>query len=123
NQEFETGNYDTSNLTRVVCGGSAAPKSLIKIYEEKFKIPFIHAYGMTETSPVAIVARLKSYQRDLPYEEQLEIRSKQGILVPGLDGKMANERGEAARDGREIEAMIRQGAWMADSQERANEHT
>lgn len=120
-QEFETGNYDTSNLTRVVCGGSAAPKSLIKIYEEKFKIPFIHAYGMTETSPVAIVAQLKSYQRDLPYEEQLEIRSKQGILVPGLEAKIVNETGEVARDGEDMGELLLKGPWIADSYYKAPE--
>src|SRR5699024_3859968 len=59
--EFETGNYDASNLTRVACGGSAAPNSLIQIYEATFQMPVILAYGMTETSPVAIVAQLKSY--------------------------------------------------------------
>src|SRR5699024_1041351 len=97
-QEYETGKYDTSSLTTLVCGGSGASKSLNRIYEEKFNMPFIHAYGMTETSPVAIVAQLKSYQRDLPYEEQLEIRSKHGILVPGLDARIVNEAGEVKWD-------------------------
>ena len=114
-QEYETGKYDTSSLTRVVCGGSAAPKSLIQIYEEKFNIPFIHAYGMTETSPVAIVAQLKSYQRDLPYEEQLEIRSKQGILVPGLDARIVNEAGEVKWDDEDMGELLLRGPWIADN--------
>ena len=53
------------SLRAIVCGGSAAPKSLIQKYEEQFNIPFIHAYGMTETTPVVTLSRLKSYQHDL----------------------------------------------------------
>lgn len=122
-QEYETGKYDTSSLTRVVCGGSAAPKSLIQIYEEKFNIPFIHAYGMTETSPVAIVAQLKSYQRDLPYEEQLEIRSKQGILVPGLDARIVNEAGEVKWDDEDMGELLLRGPWIADNYYKEPEKT
>lgn len=122
-QEYETGKYDTSSLTRVVCGGSAAPKSLIQIYEEKFNIPFIHAYGMTETSPVAIVAQLKSYQRDLPYEEQLEIRSKQGILVPGLDARIVNEAGEVKWDDKDMGELLLRGPWIADNYYKEPEKT
>lgn len=122
-KEYETGKYDTSSLTRVVCGGSSAPKSLIQIYEEKFKIPFIHAYGMTETSPVAIVAQLKSYQRNLPYDEQLEIRSKQGILVPGLDASIVNETGEVKWDGEDMGELLLRGPWIADSYYKEPEKT
>src|SRR5699024_2523501 len=56
---LETGKYETSQLNRIICGGSAAPEGLIRTYEEKLNIPFLHAYGMTETSPVVTVSRLK----------------------------------------------------------------
>src|SRR5699024_1655381 len=114
-RELETGKYDTSSLTRVVCGGSAAPKGLIRTYEEKFNIPFYHAYGMTETSPLATVARLKSYQEDLSYDEKLEIRAKQGLLVPGLEAKIVNETGEVEWDGEEMGELIVRGPWIASS--------
>src|SRR5690606_23259115 len=77
-QELEKGDYDVSHLKTVLCGGSAAPKSLIRTFEEKYGIVVLHAYGMTETSPLA-VARLKSYQESLPLEERLNIRATQGL--------------------------------------------
>lgn len=113
--ELESGNYDTQSLRAIVCGGSAAPKGLIRTYEEKYNIPFLHAYGMTETSPLVTVSRLKSYQQDLPYEEKLEIRSKQGLLVPGLEAKIINDRGEVKWDGKDMGELLLRGPWITDS--------
>ena len=58
-QELENNSYDLSSMTRILCGGAAAPKSVIKAFEQKHNVPFIHAYGMTETSPLVTLARLK----------------------------------------------------------------
>src|SRR5699024_9329443 len=114
-QEYETGKYDTSSLTRDVCGESTAPKRLIQIYEEKFNIPYINAYVMTETSPVDIVAQLKSCPHNLTSEEHLEIRSKQGILVPGLDARIVNEAGEVKWDDEDMGELLLRGPWIADN--------
>ncbi|RFB18422.1 fatty-acid--CoA ligase [Bacillus sp. HNG] len=122
--ELEQGNYDTSSLTRILCGGSAAPKGLIKAFESKYKIPFIHAYGMTETTPLVVLSRLKSYQNDLPEEEKLEIRSKQGSLVPLVEMKIVGANGEVANDGKEMGELLLRGNWIADEyykDERTNE--
>lgn len=112
--ELEQGNYDTSSLTRILCGGSAAPKGMIKAFETKYKIPFIHAYGMTETTPLVSVSRIKSYQEDLSTEEKLEIRSKQGGLVPGVEMKVVGINGEIAWDGKEMGELLLRGNWIAD---------
>ncbi|WP_077617128.1 long-chain fatty acid--CoA ligase [Bacillus sinesaloumensis] len=112
--ELEQGTYDTSSLTRILCGGSAAPKGLIKAFESKYKIPFIHAYGMTETTPLVVLSRLKSYQNDLSDEEKLEIRSKQGSLVPLVEMKVVGANGEVANDGKEMGELLLRGNWIAD---------
>lgn len=112
--ELEKGNYDTSSLRAVLCGGSAAPKGIIQAFESKFGIPFIHAYGMTETTPLVTLSRLKSYQQDLLDEEKLEIRSKQGLVVPGLEIKVMNENGEVKRDGKEMGELLIRGPWIAN---------
>lgn len=112
--ELEKGNHDTSSLRAIACGGSAAPKGMIRTYETKYKIPFIHAYGMTETTPVAVVSRLKSYQQNLPQEEKLDIRAKQGYLVPGLQMKVVGKDGEAAWNGEEMGELLLRGPWVAD---------
>jgi len=111
--ELEKGNYDMSSLRAILCGGSAAPKGMIRAYEQKYKIPFAHAYGMTETTPLVLYSRLKSYQKDLPYEEQLEIRAKQGIVVPGLEIKVVNDKGEVEPNGKEMGELLVRGPWIA----------
>ncbi|MBE4906767.1 long-chain fatty acid--CoA ligase [Bacillus luteolus] len=111
--ELEQGNYDTSSITRILCGGSAAPKGMIKAFETKYKIPFVHAYGMTETSPLVVLSRLKSYQENLSDEERLDIRSKQGSLVPGVEMKVIGKDGDVAWDGQEMGELLLRGPWIA----------
>lgn len=114
-QALENGNYDTSSLRCILCGGSAAPKGMIRAFESKYKIPFVHAYGMTETSPIVTLARLKSYQQELDEEERLELRSRQGMVVPGIEVKGINENGEIPYDGETIGELLVKGPWIADS--------
>ncbi|MCT1902188.1 long-chain fatty acid--CoA ligase [Oceanobacillus sojae] len=114
-EALENGNYDTSSLRCILCGGSAAPKGMIRAFESKYKIPFVHAYGMTETSPIVTLARLKSYQQELDEEERLELRSRQGMVVPGIEVKGINENGEIPYDGETIGELLVKGPWIADS--------
>lgn len=111
--ELEQNKYDLSSLRGIICGGSAAPKAVIRAFEEKYNVPFLHAYGMTETSPLVVVSNLKSYQDDLPYEEQLEFKAKQGALVPGLEIKVIGKDGEVAWDGKEMGELLIRGPWIA----------
>ncbi|WP_404358232.1 long-chain fatty acid--CoA ligase [Cytobacillus firmus] len=123
-KELDENNYDMSSLRSVLCGGSAAPKGMIKAFEQKHKIPFMHAYGMTETSPLVVISTLKSYQEELSAEERLDIKAKQGILVPGLEMKIAGKDGEAAWDGKEMGELAIRGPWIASEyykDERTNE--
>ncbi len=114
-QELENNNYDLSSMKRILCGGAAAPKSVIAAFEQKHNVPFVHAYGMTETSPLVTLARLKSYETDLSYEEQLEIRSKQGYLVPGVEMKVVGVDGEVKWDGAEMGELCLRAPWIAAS--------
>ncbi|MEK5172103.1 long-chain fatty acid--CoA ligase [Heyndrickxia sp. FSL W8-0496] len=113
-KELEQGNYDTSSLRGVLCGGSAAPKAMIQAFEQKYNIPFLHAYGMTETTPLATISTLKSYQKDLEQEEILTIRSKQGLLVPGLDMKVIAGDNEVQWNGKEMGELLVRGPWIAN---------
>ncbi|WP_100402553.1 long-chain fatty acid--CoA ligase [Bacillus sp. FJAT-42315] len=113
-KELEAGDYDTSSLRAVLCGGSAAPAGMIRAFETKFNVPFLHAFGMTETTPLATLARLKSYQLDLSEEEKLDQRAKQGMIVPGLEMKVINDRGEVNWDGADMGELLIRGPWIAD---------
>lgn len=112
-KELEEKEYDISSLRAVLCGGSAAPKAVIRAFEQKHNVSFLHAYGMTETSPLAVISTLKSYQEDLPYEEKLDLRAKQGVLVPGLEMKIVGKDGEVAWDGVEMGELALRGPWIA----------
>jgi len=113
-QELERGRYNTSSVRAIVCGGSAAPRGLIKAFAEKFNLPVLHAYGMTETSPLVTVSRLKSHQQDLSFEAKLDLYAKQGMVVPGLDVKVIGPRGEVKWDGQEMGELLVRGPWIAD---------
>jgi len=114
-KELDEGSYDLSSLRGILCGGSAAPKGMIKAFEQKYNVPFMHAYGMTETSPLALFSNLKSYQEELDYEERLELRAKQGLIVPGLEIKILGKDGEVAWDGKEMGELCIRGPWIASA--------
>lgn len=123
-RELEQGNYDTSSLRAVLCGGSAAPIGLIRAFEEKHNIPFYHAYGATETTPLATISRLKSYQQTITQEEKFEERARQGILVPGLQMKVISDQGEVEWNGKDMGELLLRGPWIANEyykDERSND--
>ncbi|MFK9094187.1 long-chain fatty acid--CoA ligase [Bacillus salipaludis] len=112
-KELDEGSYDLSSLRGILCGGSAAPKGMIRAFEQKYNVPFMHAYGMTETSPLALFSTLKSYQEELDYVDRLELRAKQGTIVPGLEMKILGKDGEVAWDGKEMGELCIRGPWIA----------
>lgn len=113
-QEFANKKYDTSSVRAFLCGGSAAPKSMIETYEKKYNIPFLHAYGMTETSPIVFISNPKSYQEQLPDEELYDLKAKQGLVVPMIDIKIVGQNGEVKPDGKEMGELLVRGPWIAN---------
>ncbi|MGE7767973.1 long-chain fatty acid--CoA ligase [Peribacillus sp. NPDC096540] len=113
-RELEEGSHDTSSIRAVLCGGSAAPKSMIKTFEQKYSIPFLHAYGMTETSPLVFISKPKSYQEDLPEAELYELKAKQGLVSPMIEIKVVGQDGEVKPDGKEMGELLIRGPWIAD---------
>jgi fatty-acyl-CoA synthase len=106
---------DLGQLRRIMCGGSAAPLSMIRTYEERFGVEFIHAYGMTEATPVTHFSRLKSTLRDLPQEARYSYKAKQGMLVPGLEQRVVDADGAAVpADGKSMGELLLRGPWVAD---------
>lgn len=114
-KELDENSYDTSSLRGVLCGGSAAPLSMVRAFEQKYNIPFFHAYGATETTPLATYSRLKSYQQDLSPDERANEKTRQGILVPGLEMKVMDENGEIPWDDETMGELLLKGPWIADT--------
>jgi fatty-acyl-CoA synthase len=107
---------DMSSVTRVVVGGSAAPASLIAAMDKK-GLPLLHAWGMTETSPIATVSRLKHELTTLPADQQLAYRAMQGYAVTGLELRVMNlDTGEEAPwDGVTFGEIQVRGPWVTGS--------
>ena len=105
---------DLSSLRNILCGGSAVPQALIEGLARQ-KITITQAWGMTETSPLASVSRLRHYQEDLPPEEQFRIRARQGTAMYGVELRVVNiETGQEVPWDNETFGEIQvRGPWIA----------
>jgi fatty-acyl-CoA synthase len=94
---------DLSHVRMLVIGGSALPRSLIEAYQKEFGVTALHAWGMTEMSPLGTVSRLQSHHLDLSEDEKLDIKAKQGFALPGVEMRLADFDGqELPRDGQTV---------------------
>ena len=110
---LEKEHYDLSSLRGMIVGGAAAPQSMIEAFEKKHGLNVIHAWGMTEMSPLGTVSRLKSYQHNLPEAEQFAIRAKQGVAVPAVDIRAVDKAGkEIPWDGKAFGELQVKGPWV-----------
>ncbi len=110
---LEKEHYDMSSLRGMIVGGAAAPQSMIEGFEKKHGLNVIHAWGMTEMSPLGTVSRLKSYQAELPESDRFSIRAKQGMSVPGVDLRAVDEAGkEIPWDGKAFGELQVKGPWV-----------
>jgi fatty-acyl-CoA synthase len=108
------GAHDTSSLRHIVVGGSAAPRALIEGLEKRHKLHVLHAWGMTETSPVGTVSRLKPHLAREPEAERFRRRATQGLAVPFVDVRAVGEQGtEVAWDGTAMGELHVRGPWVA----------
>jgi acyl-CoA synthetase (AMP-forming)/AMP-acid ligase II len=108
--------YDISTIRCIPIGGSAAPRSLIEAFDKKFEATMMHAWGMTEMSPIGTLARLKSYMRDWREDDQYGVRAKQGYPVAGVDLRIVNDDGvEQPWDGQSMGEIQVRGPWVLRS--------
>lgn len=108
------GQHDFSSLKTIVSGGSACPRFLMETLNEKYGFPIMQAYGMTETSPLALAAIPKGFMKNWSKEKLYDIKSSAGILAPGLEMKIVNEKGlEVKADGKEWGELLFRGPWIA----------
>ncbi|ODT33937.1 MAG: long-chain fatty acid--CoA ligase [Hydrogenophaga sp. SCN 70-13] len=105
-----------STLKRTVIGGSACPPAMISAFKDLYGVDVLHAWGMTEMSPLGTVCTLKNAQLALPADEQLKVRLKQGRTIFGVDMKIVNEAGdELPWDGKSYGDLLVRGPWIIAS--------
>jgi len=109
------GEKNIEPLRKLIIGGSAPPKALIKSYWE-LGVEVYHAWGMTETYDSAIAfTRPKSYLDDLSEEARLGLIAKQGLPFPGIEVMVVDEsRKPLPWDGKSIGELLIRGAWVAE---------
>ena len=108
-------NAKLDSVQNVVVGGSAAPLSMIKAFAEKHDAFLIHAWGMTELSPLGTVNSMNRHMAALPLEERYQKQLKQGRPVYGVEVKIVDDNGkELARDGKAFGRLLVRGPWVVD---------
>ena len=101
------------HLTRTVIGGSACPPAMIKAFREEYDVEVLHAWGMTEMSPLGTLCTLKNKHLLLPEDEQMKIRLKQGRAIFGIDMKVVGPDGrELPWDGKTSGDLLVKGPWV-----------
>lgn len=112
-QHPEAHKYNLSSLKYAYAGGASTSPGLIKAFREKFGVQIISGYGLTETCPLITKAHLKPHMEDWPIERKDEVYSKTGLMLPGLDLKVVNEKGrEVPHDGRTIGEIVVRGPYI-----------
>ena len=102
-----------SSLKEVVVGGSAAPMSMLVNFREKHDVELLHAWGMTEMSPLGTMNRPIPQLNGLPLKEQLKYRIKQGRPVFGVNLKIVDENDNTlAHDGKSVGHLLVKGNWI-----------
>jgi acyl-CoA synthetase (AMP-forming)/AMP-acid ligase II len=100
-------------IERVVIGGSAAPRAMIERFAKQMNCFVIHAWGMTEMSPLGTTGNMLKKHAVLPLEQRLDVQSKQGRTVYGVEIKITDDEGnELLRDGKAFGDVKVRGPWI-----------
>ena len=115
-QHLQQHGGDLKPLQRIACGGSAVPAALMRAYDERYGVPIVQLWGMTELSPLGTVSRIKRRMRNASPEEQYAARLKAGIPVPGIEMRIEGPNGEILpRDGVSVGELVVRGPWVISS--------
>ena len=105
-----------SSVRKVVIGGSACPPSMIEAWEREHGARVLHAWGMTEMSPLGTVNTLLPKHAALTDEAKMTIKAKQGRPIFGVDLRLVDDDGKVvAHDGKTSGHLQVRGFWVADS--------
>lgn len=105
-----------SSFKRTVIGGSACPPAMLATLMDDYGVEVIHAWGMTELSPLGTLSKLNSKQLHLPQAEQRRILEKQGKAIYGIDMAVIDDEGRSQPwDGASSGNLVVRGHWVIDS--------
>ncbi|HEX6018659.1 MAG TPA: 3-(methylthio)propionyl-CoA ligase [Burkholderiaceae bacterium] len=109
----EANNLTFSTMRRTIIGGSACPPAMMRTFQQRYDVDVLHAWGMTELSPVGTVCVLKAKHANAPFEERMAVQAKQGRAVFGIEMKIVGDDGaELPHDGKASGELLVRGPWV-----------
>ncbi len=112
---MKSSNLKFSTFKETVIGGSACPPAMIKSFEHDFGVTVVHAWGMTEMSPLGTICRMKLKHQQLSAEAQDAIKAKQGRAIFGIEMKVVDDQGHALpHDGKAAGDLLVRGPWVVE---------
>jgi len=109
------GKWDLKALHTMIVGGSAAPQAMIEGFEKRHGLRVIHAWGMSEMSPIGTICKPGPRATRLPDSERFRLRATQGTAVPFVDIRAVGDRGEVPWDGKSMGELHVRGPCVARS--------
>jgi fatty-acyl-CoA synthase len=102
-----------STMNRTVIGGSACPPAMIRTFQDRYGVQVLHAWGMTEMSPLGTACTFKSKHLQQPAAARLDLQAKQGRVLFGVDMKIVgDDGGELPWDGTSFGDLLVRGPWV-----------
>ncbi|HEU5297822.1 MAG TPA: 3-(methylthio)propionyl-CoA ligase [Burkholderiaceae bacterium] len=109
----EANDLKFSTMRRTIIGGSACPPAMMRAFQERYDVAVLHAWGMTEMSPLGTACTFKAKHAQIGAEERLAVQAKQGRAVFGVDMKIVGDDGqELPRDGQSAGELLVRGPWI-----------
>ncbi|HEY5310783.1 MAG TPA: 3-(methylthio)propionyl-CoA ligase [Casimicrobiaceae bacterium] len=102
-----------TTMRRTIVGGAALPPAMLRTFEEKYNVVALHAWGMTELSPLGTACSMRAQHGNMPREELYAVKAKQGRAVFGVDMKIVDPDGaELPWDGKAFGDLYVRGPWV-----------
>ena len=110
---LEHAKHDISSLRTIVAAGSALPRQFVELYEKKYGIRFMLAWGMTETTPIMTVVALKSHLESITGNARYDLLARHGLPLAGADIRIVDELGQDLPwDGSTMGELQVRGPWV-----------
>jgi 3-(methylthio)propionyl---CoA ligase len=113
---MKANNLKFSTMKSTVIGGSACPPAMLRTFQEDYGVQVLHAWGMTEMSPLGTVCTFKEKHMRVSAAERLALQNKQGRAIFGVDLRIVDENGkELPHDGKAFGDLQVRGPWILSS--------